>query len=76
MPWRGKWQPTPVLLPGEFHGQGSLAGYRPLGYKELDTMERLTLSLSTVIHPIQEEARFEHGLSDNVCLLGCATLAL
>ena len=26
-PWRGKWQLTPVLLPGESHGQRSLAGY-------------------------------------------------
>ena len=25
-PWRRKWQPTPVLLPGEFHGQRNLAG--------------------------------------------------
>ena len=25
--WRRKWQPTPVFLPGEFHGQRSLAGY-------------------------------------------------
>ena len=28
-----------VFLPGEFHGQGSLAGYSPLGRKELDTTE-------------------------------------
>ena len=27
-PWRRAWQPTPVFLPGEFHGQRSLAGYR------------------------------------------------
>ena len=27
--WRGKWQPTPVFLPGESHGQRSLAGYSP-----------------------------------------------
>ena len=27
MPWRRKWQPTPVFLPGEFHGQRSLVGY-------------------------------------------------
>ena len=27
VPWRRKWQPTPVFLPGEFHGQRSLAGY-------------------------------------------------
>ena len=26
-PWRTAWQPTPVFLPGEFHGQRSLAGY-------------------------------------------------
>ena len=29
--WRRKWQPTPVFLPGEFHGQRSLAGYSPWG---------------------------------------------
>ena len=29
--WRRKWQPTPVLLPGESHGQRSLAGYSPVG---------------------------------------------
>ena len=28
-PWRKKWQPTPVFLPGESHGQKSLAGYSP-----------------------------------------------
>ena len=27
IPWRREWHPTPVLLPGEFHGQRSLAGY-------------------------------------------------
>ena len=29
IPWRRKWQPTLVFLPGEAHGQGSLAGYPP-----------------------------------------------
>ena len=34
IPWRRKWQPTPVFfLPGEPHGQKSLAGYSPYGYK-------------------------------------------
>ena len=28
-PWKRKWQPTPVFLPGKFHGQKSLAGYSP-----------------------------------------------
>ena len=34
--WRTEWQSTPVFLPGEFHGQRSLAGYSPWGHKELD----------------------------------------
>ena len=35
--WRGKWQPTPAFLPGESHGQRSLAGYSPWSHKESDT---------------------------------------
>ena len=31
-----KWQPTPILLPGKFHGWKSLVGYRPWGHKESD----------------------------------------
>ena len=34
-PWRRKWQPTPVFLPGEFHGQRSLEGYSPGDHREL-----------------------------------------
>ena len=37
--WRRKQQPTPVLLPGESHGQKSLAGYSSKGHRELDTTE-------------------------------------
>ena len=40
-PWRMGWQPTPVFLPGESHGQRSLVGNRPRGRKESDTTERL-----------------------------------
>ena len=49
-PWVGKipcrraWQPTPVFLPVEFHGQRSLEGYSPWGHKKSDTTEWLTLS--------------------------------
>ena len=39
--WRREWQPTPVFLPGEFHGQRSLAVYSPWGHKELDTTKQL-----------------------------------
>ena len=35
--WRKKWQPTPVFLPGKFHGWRSLAGYCPGACKEMDT---------------------------------------
>ena len=42
-PWRREWQPTPVFLPREFHGQRNLVGYSPLGLKESDMIERLTL---------------------------------
>ena len=39
MHWRRKWQPTPVILPGESQGWGSLVGCRPWGRTELDTTE-------------------------------------
>ena len=37
--WRRKWQPTPVFLPGEFQGRGSLVGCRLWGRTESDTTE-------------------------------------
>ena len=39
IPWRRKWQPTPTLLLGKFHGQRSLAGYNPWDHEESDTTE-------------------------------------
>ena len=39
MNWKRKWQPTPVFLPGESQGWGSLVGCRLWGYTELDTTE-------------------------------------
>ena len=38
-PGEGNGNPLQLLLPGEFHGQSSLAGYSPWGHKELDTTE-------------------------------------
>ena len=35
IPWRSKWQPTPVFLPGKSHGQTSLVGYGPWGHKRV-----------------------------------------
>ena len=45
IPWRRKWHPTPVSLPGESYGQRSLVGYSPWGCKELDTTERLHFTM-------------------------------
>ena len=40
MPWRREWQPIPVCLPGEFHGQRTLVCYSPWSHKESDTTEQ------------------------------------
>ena len=42
IPWKRKWQPTPLLLPGKSHGWKSLVVYSPWGSKESDMTERLT----------------------------------
>ena len=42
IPWRSKWQPTPVFLHGKSHGQRSLGDYNTWGLKESDRAERLT----------------------------------
>ena len=39
IPWKREWKPTLRFLPGESHGQRSLAGYSPQSLKELDTTE-------------------------------------
>ena len=39
IPWRRAWQPTPVFLAEESHGQRGLVGYSPVGHKESDTTE-------------------------------------
>ena len=44
--WRGKWLPTPVFLPGEYHGQRSLRGYNPWGCKESDMTKQQALDFN------------------------------
>ena len=44
IPWRGKWQPTPVFFPGKSHRQRIVAGHSPWGCKESDTIEQLSFS--------------------------------
>ena len=50
--WRREWQSTPLFLPGESHGQRSLASYSPCGCKELDMAEWLTISFSQFSHHV------------------------
>ena len=46
IPWRRKWKPTAVFLPGKSHGQRSLVGCSPWGREESDTTERLHFHFS------------------------------
>ena len=63
IPWRRKWQPTPVFLHEKSHGQRSLVGYSPWGRKELDTtvhtcmlceLRQAILPVSRFCHPKKE----------------------
>ena len=51
MPWRRKWQPTPVFLPGQSHGQRSLVGYSPWGRKDSDTSVQLSTHVGNLVSP-------------------------
>ena len=52
-PWRRKWLPTPVFLPGKVHGHRSLVDCSPYGPKEWDITERLNHhSLEKVPRPL------------------------
>ena len=50
IPWRRKWQLTPVFLPGKSHGERSLVGYRPWGLKESGMTERLSPHTACIIY--------------------------
>ena len=50
IPWRKTWRPTPLLLPGESHGQRSVIGYIPGGHKELDSATSPSLFFPKVIN--------------------------
>ena len=49
IPWRRKWQPTPVFLPGKFHGQRSQVDYSIQGYKESDMTEHSTAAAISIV---------------------------
>ena len=61
IPWRRKWQPTPVFLLGKFHRKRSLAGHSPWGCKESDKTEWLsTAQLS--LYRQNSHSEPEHGV--------------
>ena len=90
MPWKRKWQPTPVFLPGESHGQRSLVGYSPRGRKESDTTERLQWSLPSgvvvgierkvlilgIAHRVQSLSTMCLKIKDQQCALGPLSTSL
>ena len=53
--WRRQWHPTPVLLPGESHGQRSLVGCSPWGLEESDTTEQLHFHFSSTAEYLKQK---------------------
>ena len=68
--WRRKWLQISVILPGELHGQKSLAGYSPWGRKELDTTEQLTLPLMEALKVLQIQIVSSGVEYTAICLVG------
>ena len=66
IPWRRKWKPTPVFLPGEFFEQRNWVGYSPWDHNESDSTEWLILSLS-----LSKSDQFWHTLEipSHVCFI-------
>ena len=66
-PWRRKWQPTPVFLPGKFHGQRRLVGYSLGGSKELSMIEHAHTHSSFTLQIISTMIRFcSHEILKNL----------
>ena len=63
IPWRNKWQPTPVFLPGKFHRQRSLAGCCPWGRKELDMSEQVSSCYLISEISLKQILELDHPLS-------------
>ena len=59
-PWRKKWQPTPVFLPGKSHGQRSLVGYSPWVPKESALTELMSYMRGTKIPHAMEQLSPAH----------------
>ena len=69
IPWSKKWQPSPVFLPGKFHGQRSLSGCSPCGCKELDMTGQLNNSNKGIRLDvfIYVSVQFIHSVCPTLC---------
>ena len=61
IPWRRKWQPTPVLLPRKSHGQRSLVGYNPWGSLGAQLVKNLPVMRETWVQSLGWEDPLEKG---------------
>ena len=74
IPWRRAWQPAPVFLLGESHGQRGLAGYSPLRCKELDTTEathrmHIHIDINNICKLLSTSWGFSSGIQRTDCTM-------
>ena len=77
MHWRRKWQPTPVFLPGESQGRGSLVGCRLWGRTESDTTEATAAAAAAAnwVKSIQEKGS-RRGQDSCLSLTFCSLVSI
>ena len=72
--WRKEWLPSPVFLPGEFHGQRSMVIYSPWGHKELDMIESHTHTHThTHTHSCTQSYNLSDVMADGQKSLACCS---
>ena len=85
IPWRRKWQPMPVSLPGKSHGQRSLVGYSPWGHKEFHMTELIThngtlttvyLSWASLLNTENSSKSYQDVESQQLCTYCAPTMTL
>ena len=67
MHWRRKWQPTPVFLPGESQGQGSLVSCRLWGRTESDRLKWLSSRQEVMVHGYATTQRVKNRVRKLIC---------
>ena len=63
IPWRRKWHPTPVFLPGESHGRRSLVGYSPWGRTRLNNFTSLPAATQHVLATLTGNMMYVTGVT-------------